>query len=541
MLTHVKHHSRKLAKHVKEHHKKYLFGLIRWWLFTKVAIFIATWMWVSLSISANADLETWCYLTGQELTGSYFTWEYLTGGELTGGYLTGSYITGCYMTGQELTGGYLSGDDLRYDQYLTGWYEEGCYETGAYLTWQELIWAYLTGWYYTWEYLTGGYITWCVAAITLTWDTEELTGDNQQLTWDTQELTWEVDAIIPTLSWITVSLNWVTGSYIGIGWTFRVGFTASEELTWIVSKARWRNSSLFSKSGLQYIYSQTLSDSNVEWALTFSIAYSDLAGNTGVYSASWPILFDKTAPIITWFNVSWDNISGFYLSWKTSEKSKYIMNYTLSWADIQSWLQSYTITWDQLLTWFTQLITGVDIGNMLNFEIIISDILWNSRLLTWDLHITDNWEVIYNYSIDWESNIIDPIVASTWTQITGTLATFAKSLQNEVNKFHECRDSIEFNKVILKIKTNDFELNVPEFQKDYVKKIVEAFTMFIVTKIRADKTITSDDLNVITNKFNNFLVILKLLRDDDNSCKQNLSNYHIMQFQNTLQEFNISL
>ena len=56
-----------------------------------------------------------------------------------------------------------------------------------------------------------------------------------------------------------------------------------------------------------------------------------------------------------------------------------------------------------------------------------------------------------------------------------------------------------------------------------------------------NKKLQSTDLDYIINRFDNFLVILKLVRDDENQCKQNLSNYHIRLFQKTLQEYNISL
>jgi len=53
--------------------------------------------------------------------------------------------------------------------------------------------------------------------------------------------------------------------------------------------------------------------------------------------------------------------------------------------------------------------------------------------------------------------------------------------------------------------------------------------------------LTKSDLDDIINRFDSFLVILKLVRDDENQCKQNLSNYHIRSFQKTLEEYKISL
>ena len=63
----------------------------------------------------------------------------------------------------------------------------------------------------------------------------------------------------------------------------------------------------------------------------------------------------------------------------------------------------------------------------------------------------------------------------------------------------------------------------------------------MIEKLKDNREITDEDINLITRKFNNFLVILKLVRDDENKCRQSLSNYHILQFQRTMEEFNIEL
>jgi hypothetical protein len=74
-----------------------------------------------------------------------------------------------------------------------------------------------------------------------------------------------------------------------------------------------------------------------------------------------------------------------------------------------------------------------------------------------------------------------------------------------------------------------------------VKTLVNAFTLFVLDKVKHNYAISTDEVTEITKKFDNFLIILKLLRDDDNSCKQNLSNYHISQFKQALEEYKISL
>ena len=80
---------------------------------------------------------------------------------------------------------------------------------------------------------------------------------------------------------------------------------------------------------------------------------------------------------------------------------------------------------------------------------------------------------------------------------------------------------------------------MPEFNKEYVKKIVNAFSLLILDKVEKNKTLTKAEVTEITDKFDNFLIVLKLIRDDDNVCKQNLSNYHISQFKRALDEYGI--
>jgi hypothetical protein len=84
-----------------------------------------------------------------------------------------------------------------------------------------------------------------------------------------------------------------------------------------------------------------------------------------------------------------------------------------------------------------------------------------------------------------------------------------------------------------------YTLHMPEFTKDYVKKIVNAFTLLILDKVEKNKKLSKAEVTEITDKFDNFLIVLKLIRDNDNVCKQNLSNYHISQFKRALDEYGI--
>jgi len=52
--------------------------------------------------------------------------------------------------------------------------------------------------------------------------------------------------------------------------------------------------------------------------------------------------------------------------------------------------------------------------------------------------------------------------------------------------------------------------------------------------------LSEEEINDLTKEFNNFLVILKLVRDDDNECEQNLSNYYMSKFRKSLIEYNLA-
>ncbi|HBB03996.1 TPA: hypothetical protein DCZ39_03820 [Patescibacteria group bacterium] len=115
------------------------------------------------------------------------------------------------------------------------------------------------------------------------------------------------------------------------------------------------------------------------------------------------------------------------------------------------------------------------------------------------------------------------------------------TLKNEIEKFNACKSGLVYVPVDLKIRNTVFAIQMPNFQKSQVKTLVNAFTLFLFDKVKLNRSITPEELTQITKKFDNFLIILKLLRDDDNICKQNLSNYHIVQFKNTLEELKINL
>lgn len=130
---------------------------------------------------------------------------------------------------------------------------------------------------------------------------------------------------------------------------------------------------------------------------------------------------------------------------------------------------------------------------------------------------------------------------STDEVLSGEVKTLTNILKAEVEKFSACKESITYTPVDLDINDTTFHLSMPNFKKSQVRILVNAFTLFVLDNLKSNVTVTDKDIDEITKKFDNFLVILKLFRDDDNECKQNLSNYHINQFKRAMEEYKISL
>jgi len=63
-----------LHRHIKAHHKKYLFGIFGGFAVVKLFLLVVWLTVVQQTIMTNAQLDTGCVLTGQYYTGEYQTW-----------------------------------------------------------------------------------------------------------------------------------------------------------------------------------------------------------------------------------------------------------------------------------------------------------------------------------------------------------------------------------------------------------------------------------------------------------------------------------
>ncbi len=128
----------------------------------------------------------------------------------------------------------------------------------------------------------------------------------------------------------------------------------------------------------------------------------------------------------------------------------------------------------------------------------------------------------------------------TGSTSTGTILATFQALKQEIAKFNQCKSKLSYKPISLDVSGKTFNLMMPTFKKAEVKKLVSAFSYFVVKKLDTVHTLGQTELDSITKTYNNFLVVLKLVRDDDNDCKQNLGNYYMGVFTSTMENYGIT-
>ena len=540
---------------------------------------IATGYWTggTLDESGNVINQTYvdpiqsCVMTGQYYTWSYQTWCYLTGGYLTGGSLQ------CLSTGNvdsiSSSDGICTSGDIRLLlplswsvlsplfpiqwQYVwpdclswttsllniqlldsnAQWIPFSGYSSST--TWTLLntallagirnaSWALLSGMYHVLgtglsgesiRLFTGMY-TWHYTSL-WTWYRIRLV----DLQWQSMLVSdpFTIDATLPTLTWLQLSPSQVTSWYLPLWAVLQFSFLASKELSWIDVRVGGFSWTLLQKSGLLYTYSRTLDSWYASWPLAYSISYADLAGNTGItLTGMVPFTYDKDFPTLVSLSFVSSGTLGVSVSFTLSEPSLPTFRYYLSGSQIASWSSTwYATAHNYFFSWVT-------LGQSYTYRIRPMDVAGNVSTYDGSFWLTSTG---VRFSQATRTDIV--------TTLTGTLANLGLVLKNEIAKFTACKNNLSYTEVPLQIAKNTYILYMPDFKKSYVKKIVDAFSLLVLDKVEKNTELSKPEITDITKKFDDFLIILKLMRDDDNSCKQNLSNYHITQFKRMLSEYNL--
>lgn len=521
----------------------------------------------------DEEIETWCVLTGQTIIPAYTTWCYLTWWYRTGWteicdeeVWTGEEET---LTGEEniiLWNGICESDDIVWnaplswsvfrDVFSFDWAYSGAdclilwlhlqlldhndqwidvatlaswattvsfdskqlysfQQSGLYhIIWTNMSWDdyYLYTGTYTWEY--SRLFTWYVARIVdaasgVIYETWPFTIDNE----------------LPTLTGVTVTANGSTTWYLWESGVVILSFTASELLDDVVVTL-WSGKvpTTSSISNLTHTYTWTLNSLYREGDISVAVAFADVAGNTWALVYTSALIFDMTDPVVSWI-VFTGSDSWLVLNFASSEPVHFGIDYRKD-STILHWADSEYLTSHQIL------IPNIEVDHLYTFALEVFDHAHNSRVVTGDVMKTSSGDITSHITV---------VALVTQEELSGEVATLTNILKTEVEKYSTCKDAINYTPVELEIRRSVYTLQMPDFQKSQVKVLVNAFTLFVLDKIKHNYTITKSDIDEITKKFNSFLIVLKLLRDDDNTCKQNLSNYHVGQFKNVLEEFKIEL
>ena len=544
------------------------------------------WYWTGGSLDESGVLtgqiwidavQTGCVLTWQTLSQWYMTGYYLTWGYWTGGYITWCLTnTGTTQTGNtqqqtgvlSWTGVCWSGDivwnlpfswsvvrntfpitwtyswsdclssalSLQLRDHnsqwitlttLTPWASSYVFDSKPLYSFQQsgfyhIIWTGTSGQFY----LYTGIATWSYSRLFSGYKLRLITS-NQTSVYETSPFI--INNQTSTLTGITLLSSWSATWYLTVSGVVVLNFTASQPLTWLQVTLWWNKlPTTSSVSWLFYTYTWMLSSWYTEGPLAANISFADALWTTGTVLYTWSLIFDTTLPIVNWFVfASYTGWVTFSFSW--SEPIRYTISYwKVGWGSITGSSADYLTAQQFNFSW-------IEIAQTYLFTMTVYDRAGNSRSVTGDVLQTNLWTILSHvYLVP-----LAPTIQTT--VVTWNLSTLAVVLKAEVEKFNVCKNALSYTPIELDVRNNKFVLQMPMFQKSQVKTLVNAFTLFVLDKIKNDAGITSDEITEITKKFDSFLIVLKLLRDDDNTCKQNLSNYHISQFKKVLEEFNISL
>ncbi len=524
-MTPIHHH---IYHHVKKHHKKYVFAgtLVAWfYAITKILVLFATSFALfsgshGTSFADTLPLDsmpqdTWFVETGvvdigNALSGdldlSFLLW---SGNNLSGDVNTGESNTGALLDLIALHVGQSFGtgtSDTGSVDNSTGSTNTGNVDTGSFTpsthSGSQLSWSTSTGNYY--ETLLANQVVYCH-----TWDVLMSTVQSGQTFGGITSFQWTLSGwcIVDNLSFQLYDHNhqWIeiaqlSGSNIGFsfdshflqnGWYATTGINASGQLY----------------TGNPGLYSGV---SSSFWT-GYKIRIVNQSGEMIYRGPQFTI--DNQTPTLTglYFIYSGSNSTGSVHFLFSGNKLMNYVNVSLSTGAVISQTVS-GMSYDYIVGWF-----GKGFSWAIWYTVSFGDIFGNTGTI-----------------------IGTGYLAFTWNAATNTVLSIFESLKQEISKFNQCKSTLTYRPISLDIGKNTFKLNMPNFQKDDTKKLVNAFSSVMVRKINTVHSLSQSEIDDITKTYNNFLIVLKLVRDDGNECKQNLGNYYMGLFKSTMENYGIT-
>ena len=412
--------------------------------------------------------------------------------------------------------------DFDSTQLFSGFYSQ---------TWLDESWNVVTIYTGLYTWVNTYYFTWHKIVIYLweEWDDNWL---EPLYEWDL----FTIDNQAPSITWVNISFTWANRSVSWLVWlndSVELSFTASEELTGTEIVILWKNATLQSVSWLVYTYKMNFSEANTSWKFIYNITCRDLAWNESYYE--WyneNMIFDKDKPTLQrplQFSNTWDMI-----------RYRIALVETWSFEFVYQWsgeTKEFTITWwnDKNFRW---IFSWIDPKMLYNYRLTVKDLAWNESNFEWYFQVS--WD-----TVDSTTNMIsDSGLVEVWfvtvVEQTNTGTSIIQWLKQQISNYNLCKSWItDFRIIDLPIKNYVVKLEMPDFEKSAIQKLVSSFAIVLYEKI-SDSNMTESDVKALTNDFNEFLVVLKLVRDDEWSCKQNLSNYYMSKFRNGLSKYNLT-
>jgi len=414
-------------------------------------------------------------------------------------------------------------------QYVTIW-EVDSWETS--LNFDSSL---LYSWYYdiTWLNLSGEVIiihTWEYTGLNtryFSWHKIVIYSSDMEVLYEWEEFT--IDNEAPSLSGVELNTDVTSWNYIWLGKKVSVSFSANEELSWVVVNILWIDADLENKENNNYEYISYLSEGHTTGNIIYNIEFEDLAGNTWYYEWYSNIVFDKDYPRVTKlrFTRTGDDVK---LVLNTDKKSSLEFVYVLSWTN--TWYTINSASW----TSHDILLKNIKTWYYYNYSIAIKSLANNIWYVWW--YFTISWDdIIYDYQNISGSNML----VGVWFEDRKLNSwSILDSLLVEIDKFNSCKNWIpKFNSVNIPIWLYYAKVKMPELEKSYIRKLVSAFSIVLFERVE-NAWLDKEVIDKITEEFNDFLVILKLVQDDDNECEQNLSNYYMSKFRSNLIKYNLA-
>lgn len=340
--------------------------------------------------------------------------------------------------------------------------------------------------------------------------------------------TFTIDNQKPVLSNFIVSFAPLVSGQVGRSGIMTASFTSNEQLTgWVTFTILGTTvvPTSGSVSGNTYTYTIPLTSVVASGALTFTANVADLAANTwSLYGTSATVLNNRI-PAINNFMFTTGTVSGsINLSWKTDVATKYNLSYYKSGTAGTTYFTGTTYG-----TSHTYTMANIQNNNHYPFAITVLDNLSNNNTLQGVLYKSATGSL----SISLQSS--NDILQLSW-QAEANL--YLQILQNEINKFQTCKAALTFTNQNIPVANKTVTLKIPTIQNNGVKQTMLAFLLLFTNKVKDKTTLSQVELNTVADAVNNFLVIIKLVDDNGNSCDQKMSTYYLSQFEQLMSSMN---